>query len=126
MCNCEMQPMLATREMFSTSSFQPSSKDGLSSEEAARRLERCGPNITADTDTPVWRVLIAKFIAPVPCLLEAAIVLQLFLHEYIEASVIGLLLVFNAALGFFQEGRAKATLAALKSRLALSASVLRD
>jgi len=36
------------------------------------------------------------------------------------------LLVFNAALGFFQEGRAQATLAALKSRLALNASVRRD
>jgi len=32
----------------------------------------------------------------------------------------------NAALGFFQEGRAQATLAALKSQLALTASVRRD
>jgi len=89
-------------------------------------LQQYGPNATVDTDVPTWRVLMGKFIAPVPCLLEAAIVLQIFLREYIEASVIGLLLVFNAALGFFQEGRAKATLAALKSRLALNASVLRD
>jgi len=37
-----------------------------------------------------------------------------------------MLLVFNAALGFFQEGRAQATLAAMKSRLALTASVRRD
>ena len=99
---------------------------GLSSDEAANRLRQYGPNATPDTDTPAWRVLIGKFIAPVPCLLEAAIVLQLVLHEYIEASVIGVLLVFNAALGYFQEGRAKATLAALKSRLALNASALRD
>ena len=84
-----------------------------------------GPNATVDTETPTWRaLLLSKFVAPVPCLLEAAIVLQLLLHEYIEPSVIGLLLIFNAALGVFQEGRAKATLAALKSRLALNASVL--
>ncbi len=99
---------------------------GLSSEEAARRLNQYGANATVDVEPPAWRVLLGKFIAPVPCLLEAAIVLQLVLGEYIEASVIGVLLVFNAALGFFQEGRAKATLAALKSRLALNASVLRD
>jgi H+-transporting ATPase len=99
---------------------------GLSSDEAARRLHQYGANATVDVEPPVWRVLLGKFIAPVPCLLEAAIVLQLVLGEYIEASVIGVLLVFNAALGFFQEGRAKATLAALKSRLALNASVLRD
>jgi H+-transporting ATPase len=34
--------------------------------------------------------------------------------------------VFNAALGFFQEARAQATLAALKKRLAMTASVRRD
>ena len=59
-------------------------------------------------------------------MLEAAIVLELVLGKYVEAGIIGVLLVFNAALGFFQEGRAQATLAALKSRLALTASVRRD
>jgi H+-transporting ATPase len=59
-------------------------------------------------------------------MLEAAIVLEVVLGKYIEAAVIAALLVFNAALGFFQESRAQATLAALKSRLALNASVRRD
>jgi H+-transporting ATPase len=79
-----------------------------------------------DTAIRPLRMALTKFWAPVPWMLEAAVVLQLVLHEYIEAAVIGALLVFNAALGFFQEGRAQATLAALKSRLALTASVLRD
>jgi H+-transporting ATPase len=59
-------------------------------------------------------------------LLEASIVLELVLHKYYEAAVIAALLIFNAALAYFQEGRAQATLAALKSRLALNASVQRD
>ncbi len=59
-------------------------------------------------------------------MLEAAIVLQIVLGETIEAAVIATLLVFNAGLGLFQEVRAQATLDALKSRLALSASVRRD
>ena len=46
-----------------------------------------------------------KFWAPVPWMLEAAIVLQVVLGEYVEAAIIGALLVFNAVLGFFQEGR---------------------
>ena len=115
-----LKPITAKPVQLATSSA------GLSSKEAARRLRQYGPNTTSGTDTPAWRVLLGKFIAPVPCLLETAIILQLFLREYVEAAVIGLLLVFNAALGFFQEGRAKATLAALRSRLALNASVLRD
>jgi len=48
------------------------------------------------------------------------------LGKYVEAAIIAALLVFNAALGLFQESRAQATLAALKSRLALNASVRRD
>jgi H+-transporting ATPase len=67
-----------------------------------------------------------KFWAPVPWMLEAAIVLELVLGKYVEAAIIAALLVFNAALGLLQESRAQTTLAALKSRLALNASVRRD
>ena len=52
--------------------------------------------------------------------------LQVVLHKYIEAAVIGGLLIFNAALAAIEEGRTQATLDALKSRLALNASVKRD
>ena len=102
------------------------SPGGLSSDEARARLEKSGPNEMPDTAMRPWRMALAKFWAPVPWMLEAAVVLQLVLHEYVEAAVIAGLLVFNAALGFFQEGRAQATLAALRSRLALTASVRRD
>jgi H+-transporting ATPase len=99
---------------------------GLTSDEAGTLLAKYGPNAMPDTAIPPWRMALAKFWAPVPWMLEAAIILQTVLHEYVEAAVIAGLLVFNAALGFFQEGRAQATLVALKSRLALSASVKRD
>jgi H+-transporting ATPase len=79
-----------------------------------------------DTSVHPLRNALAKFWAPVPWLLEASIALELVLHKYYEAAVIAALLVFNAALSYFQEGRAQATLAALKSRLALNASVQRD
>jgi H+-transporting ATPase len=59
-------------------------------------------------------------------MLEAAIVLQVALGEYLEAAIIACLLVFNAVIGFFQEGRAQATLAALKSGLALTATARRN
>lgn len=59
-------------------------------------------------------------------MLEAVIVLQVVLGEYVQAAVIGVLVVFNALLGFLQEARAQATLDALKSRLAPMATVHRD
>jgi H+-transporting ATPase len=79
-----------------------------------------------DTSAHPLRNAVAKFWAPVPWLLEASIVLELALNKYYEAAVIAALLIFNAALAYFQESRAQATLTALKSRLALNASVQRD
>ena len=86
--------------------------DGLSSDEARRRREKFGPNAMPDTALHPLRMALEKFWAPVPWMLEAAIVLQLALGEYVEAAIIAALLVFNAALGLFQESRAQATLAA--------------
>jgi H+-transporting ATPase len=102
------------------------SKGGLTSDAARRQLAKFGPNAMPDTSVHPSRMALEKFWAPVPWMLEAAIVLELVLGKYVEASIIALLLVFNAALGLFQESRAQATLAALKSRLALTASVKRD
>jgi H+-transporting ATPase len=102
------------------------SQNGLTTSEASRRLEKFGANAMPDTSVHPFRMALEKFWAPVPWMLEAAVILELALGKYIEAAIIAALLIFNAALGLFQESRAQATLAALKSRLALNASVRRD
>ena len=118
----------AVNAVASTSENPPDvdQQSGLTEVEARRRLEKFGRNAMTDTtDRPLARAL-GKFWAPIPWMLEAAILLQVGLGDYTEAAIIAVLLVLNAGLGLFQESRAQATLAALKSRLALSASVRRD
>jgi H+-transporting ATPase len=110
----------------SASSIDVDQQNGLTSDEARARLEKFGANAMPDTSTRPLRMALEKFWAPVPWMLEGAIVLELVLGKYIEAAIMAALLVFNAALGLLQESRAQATLAALKSRLALTASVRRD
>jgi H+-transporting ATPase len=99
---------------------------GLTSAEARRRVAEYGPNSVTEKTPSRWLTFAAKFWSPVPWMLEAAIVLQIGLGEHVEAAVVAGLLIFNATLGFFQEGRAGAALAALKKRLAPSALVCRD
>jgi H+-transporting ATPase len=99
---------------------------GLTTEKARSLAEQFGPNSMPDSSSHPARRAIEKLWAPVPWMLEASIVLQLVLGKYVEGAIIGVLLLFNAGLGYIQEGRAQATLAALKSRLALTASVRRD
>ena len=100
--------------------------EGLTSEEASRRLEQYGPNAVAEDKPRVLRALAGKFWAPVPWMLEATIVLELILRKDLEAGIIGLLVIFNALLSFFQESRAQGALALLRSRLTVRTRVLRD
>lgn len=99
---------------------------GLTSAQALERLQTTGANSMAEVaEHPLARA-VKKLWAPVPWMLEVAILIQLGLGDYAQAGVVALLLLFNAGLGLFQEGRAQATLEALKSRLAIVATVRRD
>jgi len=100
--------------------------NGLTSDEASVRLKADGLNAMPDVSVRPIINLLSKFWAPIPWLLEASLVLEVGLHKYFEAGIIAGLLAFNATLAFVQEGRAQATLKALRSRLALRASALRD
>jgi len=99
---------------------------GLTTDEARRRLQQDGTNAVIDViEHPVRRAL-KKLWAPIPWMLEVAIVLSLLLGDYAQAGAVAVLLVFNAGLSFFQESRSQATLDALRTRLALVSPVLRD
>ncbi|MHB8092194.1 MAG: cation-transporting P-type ATPase [Syntrophales bacterium] len=78
---------------------------GLSAKEAIRRLAQYGPNEVKEENPHPLRVLLGKFWSPVPWMLESTVILQLALGKKDEAAVIAVLLVFNAAMGFLQEGR---------------------
>ena len=99
---------------------------GLSSAEAAALLQRWGANTVAEQRETLLRRVVASLWQPVPWLLEATIVLELVMGQYLEALIIALLLAFNSILTVVQEHRSGKALDLLKQRLAPSASVRRD
>jgi magnesium-transporting ATPase (P-type) len=104
-----------------------SAPDGLSSSEAATRLDRDGPNILSDRRGASWmRKLAEQFLQPLVVVLLGAVGLSVFLGDFVDAAVIGAVVVLNALIGFFQEYRAEQSISALSKTILTEATVLRD
>ena len=100
---------------------------GLSEAQALQRLERHGPNRLADKPPrPVWLKFFDQFRSFLVIVLLGAAVLAGVVGDLGDAAAIAIVVIFNALLGFFQEHRAEAALAALKNMLAPTARVRRD
>ena len=100
---------------------------GLSSQEAAHRLEQYGPNQLAEKPRPTFlQLVIGQLNNFLVILLIVAAVISALLGDYIEAIAIMAIVVLNAILGVIQENRAEEALAALKKLAAPEAQVLRD
>ena len=100
---------------------------GLSSAEAAARLERYGPNALRERPRPTfWQRLLAQFQSFVIYILIFAAVLSAALGDWVEAAAIAAIVLLNAILGVVQEGKAEEALAALRKMAEPEATVLRD
>jgi len=103
------------------------SRHGLASSEATRRLAAEGPNELEEPErTSTWVLLAAQFRNVLIVILLIAVALSAALGHGIEAIIIGVIVVFAALLGFVQEYRAERAIEALREMAAPTARVLRD
>ncbi len=92
-----------------------SSLDGLSSVEAAERLERHGPNELVDRGgRSSLQIFLSQFKDLFTGILIIAALISAFLGDWIEAVAILAIIVLNAVMGFTQEKKAEQAMAALK------------
>jgi magnesium-transporting ATPase (P-type) len=100
---------------------------GLTSDEAARRLKRFGPNLLPKIRRhgPLIRFLL-QFHHPLIYVLLAATAITLLLGEWVDAGVIFGVVLVNAVVGFIQESRAEAALESLAAMMKTEARVRRD
>jgi calcium-translocating P-type ATPase len=101
--------------------------DGLTAPEAARRLAEHGPNRMPQVHSrgPMVRFLRQFHHVLIYVLLGAAVVTGALQHG-VDTGVILAVVLANAIIGFIQEGKAEAAMAAIRNMLAPKAAVLRD
>ena len=100
---------------------------GLTSAEAAARVERFGLNtFDAGRAEPRWRAFVRQYADLMQLVLLGAGLVSLGLQEWETGIVLVLLTLFNAVLGLQQEGKAAAAVTALQKMMILKAKVMRD
>jgi Ca2+-transporting ATPase len=101
--------------------------EGLASSEIPGRLEKYGPNeLKEQKGKSFLQKLIAQFSDFLILILIAAALISVFVGEAKDAIVIMSIVIVNALLGLYQEGKAEKALEALKKMASPTAKVLRD
>lgn len=100
---------------------------GLPAAEAAERFAQEGPNALPERKGEgLALIFLRQFQSPLIYILLAAAGAVLLIGESMDAAIILFVLLFNAAVGTVQEGRAQRTLLALRQFVETSATVVRD
>ncbi len=100
---------------------------GLTSSQAAERLETYGPNRLEEVSKePWWKALLRQFVDPLIGILAIAAIISVGVGDTVDAVVIVAIVVLNGVLGFVQEYRAEKALEALKRMLTPTCTVVRD
>jgi len=103
------------------------SNKGLSNTEAKSRLKEYGLNkLKSKKRKTALIIFLEQFKSFLVILLLFAVLISIFLGLYIDAIVIGIILILNALLGFYQEYKAERAVEALKKLIVSKVIVLRD
>ncbi|MFL2079376.1 HAD-IC family P-type ATPase [Marinilactibacillus psychrotolerans] len=106
--------------------FNVDKAKGLSSEEAEKRLNEDGPNQLEENEISKWTILLRQINNVVIYILIVAALLTLWMEHYSDAIVIGLVVIANTMIGYFQEINASNALDKIKDMLSTHATVIRD
>ena len=102
-------------------------EEGLTDEEAQKRLKQYGYNeLTQKKQKSIFTMLKEQLTDVMVLILIAAALISIFLGEYTEAIVIGIIVLLDAVIGIIQEKKASDAIDALKNMSSPTARVLRQ
>ena len=113
----------SVKELFSNLNSSP---DGLTEEEAQKRIKQYGYNELVEEKVNPLLKFLSYFWGPIAWMIEIAMVLSLIVKHYTDFIIILALLLMNGIVGFWEEFQAGNAIAALKAKLALRARVKRN
>lgn len=103
------------------------SANGLSQEDAERRLQDYGQNsINAGSQTTALGLLLSQFKSPLVLILVFAAIISIIAGEWPDAVIVLAVVFGSTTLGFVQEYRASDAIEKLRSKVTIKSSVLRD
>ena len=102
------------------------SREGLSSQEAAKRLQQHGRNEIVEKRQSRVVAFLRYFWGPIPWMIEAAAIISGVIQHWDDLGIIVVLLAVNAIVGFWQEDKAGNAIELLKKRLDVRDKALRD
>lgn len=102
------------------------SREGLTSAEADKRLAEFGPNKLPEEKVNPLLIFLGFMWNPLSWAMEVAAIIAIVLLDYPDFALIVFLLLLNACIGFFEEMQAGNAVAALMDQLAPESKVLRD
>src|SRR3989338_9442849 len=106
--------------------LKSSISEGLSDEEAKKRLQETGFNeLPKKKSIPAWKIFLKQFNSFIIRILFAAAFISGFLAEWVDAIAISAIIFLNAILGFVQEYHAEKSIAALRKLSTLTSKVIR-
>lgn len=116
-----------TKEISQIFKSLETSETGLGSSEVLQRQGQYGRNEIDSSGGPhPWRILVDQFKSFIIYILLFAVAFAIAIGEYVDSLIIIIIVVINAAIGFFQELSAAKSLAALKKMTTVQATVHRD
>lgn len=116
------QKLQQLKESYPLQDFE----QGLSQQEAQARLAQFGPNKLQTKKTPKWKLFLRQFHNMIIYILIAAMFLTMLMGHSSDAIIIGLVVIINAFIGYYQEANASDALEKIKEMLATEATVYRD
>ncbi|MFA5075479.1 MAG: cation-translocating P-type ATPase [Candidatus Babeliales bacterium] len=100
---------------------------GLTSKQASKRLDEYGLNKLPEKERfSILLLFLNQFSSFIIWVLIGALIISGFLGEWVDALAIGIIVILNAIIGFFQEYRAEKSLEALKKLTKPISKVIRD